>query len=78
MTTIIINKRTKAGKLLFEMAKLLSEKEEGVVIKENNKEEKSPYNPEFVKKVKEAEKNIEQGKTITLDPNNVWESILSK
>lgn len=50
MTTIIINKRTKAGKLLFEMAKLLSEKEEGVVIKENNKEEKSPYNPEFVKK----------------------------
>ncbi|WP_166668222.1 hypothetical protein [Epilithonimonas xixisoli] len=27
MTTITINKRTKAGKLLFEMAKLLSEKE---------------------------------------------------
>ena len=32
MTTITINKRTKAGKLIFEMAKLLSEKEIGVVI----------------------------------------------
>ena len=31
MTTITINKRTKAGKLIFEMAKLLSEKEKGVV-----------------------------------------------
>lgn len=37
MTTITINKRTKAGKLLFEMAKLLSEKEKSVVITEKGK-----------------------------------------
>ena len=53
MTTITINKRTKAGKLLFEMAKLLSEKEKGVVITEE--EEKKPrYNKETEKAIKEA------------------------
>lgn len=71
MTTIIINKRTKAGKLLFEMAKLLSEKEEGVVIKENDKKEKSPYNPEFVAKIKKSENQ----KGIVIDPNDVWGSL---
>ena len=43
MTTITINKSTKAGKLLFEMAKLLSEKEKGVLISED---EKPRYNEE--------------------------------
>lgn len=39
-------------------------KEEGV----------SPYNPEFVKMVKQADK----GKRIKLNTSNIWESILSK
>ena len=51
MTTITINKRTKAGKLLFEMAKLLSEKEKGVFI---NEEEKPRYNKETEKVMKDA------------------------
>ncbi|MCD9854145.1 hypothetical protein LUD75_05490 [Epilithonimonas sp. JDS] len=51
MTTITINKRTKAGKLLFEMAKLLSEKEKGVTIKED---EKPRYNKETEKAIADA------------------------
>ncbi|MFC0343524.1 MULTISPECIES: hypothetical protein [Epilithonimonas] len=51
MTTITINKRTKAGKLIFEMAKLLSEKEKGVVISED---EKPRYNTETEKVIKDV------------------------
>ncbi len=38
--------------------------------------EKPYYDPEFVKMVKEAEKEIEKGNTIRINPENVWESIL--
>ena len=51
MTTITINKRTKAGKLLFEMTKILSEKKEsGVTIDET----KPRYNNQTEKAMKEA------------------------
>ncbi|MDR6968135.1 hypothetical protein J2X31_002150 [Flavobacterium arsenatis] len=72
MTTITINKRTKEGKLLFEMAKLLSENSKGVVITENDEKEKSPYNPEFVKKVLNSHKN---DKRVTIKADKLWESI---
>jgi len=59
MTTITINKRTKAGKLLFEMAKLLSEKEKsGVTIEE----EKPRYNNQTEKALKESR----MGKTTSI------------
>lgn len=35
------------------------------------KEEKSPYNPEFVKKIKRAEKQ----KGIIIDTNDIWGSL---
>jgi hypothetical protein len=35
-------------------------------------EEESPYDPKFVKKIKDAEK---KGKYIEIDPNNLWESL---
>ena len=39
--------------------------------------EKSPYNPEFVAKIKESQRQIEMGNYITLDPNkSLWENIL--
>ncbi|MCL6461181.1 MAG: hypothetical protein I4O51_04835 [Flavobacterium micromati] len=69
MTTITVNKRTKAGKALLELAKLLSISNKGVVIEE------SPYNPEFVKKIIEAEKNILDGNYKTIDPNDLWGSL---
>ena len=70
MTTITLNKRTKAGKTLLELAKLLS-----VTNKDIEISEESPYNPEFVEKILEAERNIKDGNYKTIDPNDVWGSL---
>jgi len=70
MTTITINERTKAGRALLELAKLLSLTNKGVEI---NKE--GSYSPEFIEKIQKAEKNIKEGKTKTIDPNDVWGSL---
>lgn len=38
--------------------------------------ETSPYNPEFVAKINESRKQVEQGKFVTLDPaKSIWENI---
>lgn len=73
MTTITINKRTKEGKLLFEMAKLLSEKSEGVVIIEDIKKGKSPYKSEFVKMIKESAASKKRYEVKNVD--DLWESL---
>lgn len=70
MTTITVNKRTKAGKTLLELAKLLS-----VTNKDIEIIEESPYSDEFVEKVLIAEKNIQDGNYKTIDPNDVWGSL---
>ena len=70
MTTITVNKRTKAGKTLLELAKLLS-----VTNKDIEIIEESPYSNEFVEKVLIAEKNIQDGNYKTIDPNDVWGSL---
>ena len=67
MTTITINERTKAGKTLLELARLLSVTNKGVEINEE-----SPYNPEFVEKILEAEK---RGNYKAIDPDDVWGSL---
>jgi len=81
MTTITINERTKAGKTLLELAKLLSVSNKGVTIDECIEKElilekeKSVYNPKFVDKIKLAEKQIKEGKTTTISTKSIWESI---
>jgi hypothetical protein len=81
MTTITINERTKAGKSLLELAKILSVSSKGVVINERlenaakSTEEKVIYNTEFVAKIKLAEKQIKAGKTKTIITDSIWESI---
>ncbi len=40
--------------------------------------EVSPYNQEFVSKIKKSSKEIKDGEVITVDPKNPWQSILSK
>lgn len=41
------------------------------------KEEESPYNPEFVSKIKERMANAKKGNVTRIkDPKNIWESIL--
>ena len=54
MTTITINKRTKAGKILFELAGILADKDESVFIIETVNESKIP-NLKTRKAMKEAE-----------------------
>ena len=44
----------------------------------NFKFEVSPYNQEFVSKIRKSSKEIEKGEVITVDPKNPWQSILSK
>jgi hypothetical protein len=63
MTTIQIKENSSQAKSFIEYAKTLP------FVKV---EEESAYNPKFVKKIKDAEKN---GKFTILDPNKVWESL---
>lgn len=68
--TIKINERTKAGKMLKDFIELISDKPGIEII-----DEKSPYNPEFVKKIKQAEEQIKNGKVKVLNPKDVWGSL---
>lgn len=78
MTTITIDKRTKAGKLLLELAEILAEKNsQDVVITYSVQEEQSPYNKEFVQMVQAAEKEINMGKGKQVNPKTLWEDIQS-
>jgi len=73
MTTITINERTKAGKTLLELAKLLAVSNKGVKIEE----EESPYDPKFVAVVQKRYADYKSGKSkaITVDPNDIWGSL---
>lgn len=73
MTTITINERTKAGKTLLELAKLLAVTNKGVKIEE----EESPYDPEFVTMIEKRYADYKSGKSksTTVDPNDIWGSL---
>jgi hypothetical protein len=70
MTTLTINERTKAGKLLLEMAKLLSENSKDVVILESGE---VGYDAEFVEKVKKSAASKERYQVENVD--ELWESL---
>ena len=38
----------------------------------DEKSEKSPYNPEFVAKIKKADEEIKQGQTKTISVKDLW------
>ena len=69
--TIKINERSKAGIALKKMLEIL-ETQPGVQIVE---EERSPYNPEFVKKIKKSEQKIKEGKYKVVDTKDIWGSL---
>ena len=69
--TIKINERSKAGIALKKMLEIL-ETQPGVQIVE---EERSPYNPEFVKKIKNSEQQIKEGKYKVVDTKDIWGSL---
>ena len=72
MTTITlkINENTKKGKAFLEMARVFFENSKEIVLIEED--DKSPYNQEFVKKIKKA--STEKGK-IMESAEELWESI---
>ena len=75
--TIKINERTKAGKAFRAMMETFFKDAKGIEITENTSSDDDLYDPEFVKMIKERAKNIgDSSKWTTLDPNNIWESIL--
>lgn len=77
MTTITINERTKAGKIVLELAKMLSVSNKGVAIetKENSSKKviaKDEYDPEFVAMLKDR---ISNEKFTPISTKSIWESI---
>ncbi len=69
--TLRINHRTKVGKTLLSFIEFFAKENKEVEIMYTT-EEKSPYNPEFVKMIKEAE---ERGNYTTIDTNDIWGSL---
>ena len=72
--TIKINERTKAGKAFMAMSESFFKGVKGIEIIETNsdKDEESPYDPEFVAMIKKAQKSK---KRTIVDPNDVWGSL---
>lgn len=61
MTTITINERTKAGKTLLELAKILSASNKGVIIESEATEKTAADNTdEFLKKVRRSAKHARE------------------
>ncbi|MDR7208878.1 DUF2683 family protein [Flavobacterium piscis] len=78
--TIKINERTKTGKAFMALlSEAFTKGDDGVEIVETDskklKKEKSIYSPEFIAKIKKAEKNIKNGETTTLNPDDIWGSL---
>lgn len=76
MTTIKINERTKAGKAILALAKILSESNKGVTIENGlSGDAKNLYDPRFVSMVKKGYKSAKKGNVTVLDPKNIWPSL---
>lgn len=69
MTTITlkINERSKIGKSFIALIEAFSKEKKDIEILSD----KSPYNQDFVAKIKRAEKQ----KSIKVDPNDIWGSL---
>ncbi len=64
MTTITINERTKAGKIVLELAKMLSVTNKGVVIDEEVKpdaKELTPKQRTWINRLKEVKREVTAG-----------------
>jgi hypothetical protein len=78
--TIKIDRRTKAGKAFLAMSESFFIGVAGIEIIENDSKttikDESPYNPDFISKIRRAETNIKKGNTTRLNPKDIWGSIL--
>jgi len=72
MTTITLNEKTKAGKIVLELAKIVAQSNKGISIEAVAVKD---YSNEFKEKIRKAEQEIKEGKTITITTQSIWESI---
>ena len=70
METIIIQADSTKAKALKEFLSAF-----GVAYKVEQEQEKSPYNPEFVKKILKRAESAKKGNTVKVDPNDLWGSL---
>lgn len=69
--TIIINERKKGGRALKALIEAMEDQSIVEIVKTPNEDDNSPYDPEFVNKIKRAEKQ----KGTIVNPNDVWGSL---
>lgn len=65
--TLKIDERTKVGKSFIAFIEAFSNEKKGVEIVSD----RSPYNPDFVAKIRRAEKQ----KSIKVNPDDIWGSL---
>ena len=71
--TIKINERSKKGKAFLEFAKTFIGNDKDIsFVESEDVKDKSPYNPEFVKMILDADKS---GNYTTLDSKDIWGSL---
>lgn len=89
METLLIKTQKSNAKLILEIVKklgdtgkILSKKEKSFLTKlltsieeSNDINEKSPYDPNFVKKIKSRERNARGKKLTRVNPDDVWANI---
>lgn len=73
MNTYIVRADSKTSKALVAVFKALNVSFE--VVKEKNKKEESPYDPEFVKKILERSENAKKGNVVEINPKDLWGSL---
>lgn len=66
--TIELNEKSKIGKIFMDFIHTFFMNQKEIKITEN----KSNYDKEFVKKIRDTEQN---GEYKTIDPKNIWESL---
>ena len=72
MITITLNEKTKAGKIVLELAKIVAQSNKGISIEAVTVK---GYSNEFKEKIRKAEQEIKEGKTKTITTQSIWESI---
>ena len=75
MVTLKVKENSKQAKAFLELIKAFPFVEVVGTTKKTAAKETNTYSAAFVAKMKQAEKNIREGKTTAIDPNDVWGSL---
>lgn len=73
MNTFIVQADSKVSKALIAIFKAMNVSFE--MKKDIKKEDESPYDPEFVKKILDRSQNAKKGNVLEIDTANLWENL---